>query len=914
MEQLTFKDKIQLLAMNENKLRLKKDESELHNDKKNQKDNIDIQEDNKKNENILSNINNIPNKNGSKDAVPEKFSQNNEKLNKKQQNQIKNNKNISDTNLKNQKVSTNLNKENNNKIFENKGKINTESIEKQTEKKDNNGSHEKEINKNSNSSKNGDSENIQYVSKEIPLISEFSKFNQKRNDDYSNILENNPESLFDSITPETVSKWLEILEIKTKKPITIISEIYKIKDVANLKIIKNDIIRTRVRESVILPGFTEYLEFFIVYFCKINNIKYKQGLNEIIGPMVLLHYKVNLTLTEIYSLIQGFVNKFLTNYYHEIELYSLKSSMSLIKLLLRYHDPVLYNLLEDASISPEMYAMSMLMTTFAGKIQLDILYRLWNYLILSNDSLMMHYIVIGFLEVKKEIINQSEQSLIVVVISQLTINSIEELDEIYSIAQKLRTKTPYSFRILANMLQIFKENSTELEKMYETIKPENFIAMPIFPSEIFYITYHNFMRCPDEECITTKENIDSLFNPDSTSKIYNCEHCDMKVEKDIQYVLLDLRILEYDTFENLKEKTGFLPNMIMLEQKELKKNDFHEQITQRFSCDKGNYHFVFLTSKTDYFKDFEANFYSEQDASKKNQFNTLFSIQGKVEKELNQKMVNSISVKEKYKLKEYDNLKKTIETLLKNNFPYISYVYGGFIAVHEQSFKYEISLLNHDPKCNLCKEMRRRDSLTVLQKISNFFHRRNDEEQNLKMERNTVNELITPLKLEPEKNKEDSKHSPRITSRLPSGVSEQRINMKEITNIICNTEFNSYFCLLKQHKGISYNENIQIMVMIKNDEIEIYKFDKDNKKKNDLELMKIESLNLKSILCINFKKTAKSIVYLTYYIIVNKKNKYFNKVEETLIIDFMCDQDARKFIYAINQNKQMLKNNPNMEQ
>ena len=114
---------------------------------------------------------------------------------------------------------------NNNKIFENKGKINTESIEKQTEKKDNNGSHEKEINKNSNSSKNGDSENIQYVSKEIPLISEFSKFNQKRNDDYSNILENNPESLFDSITPETVSKWLEILEIKTKKPITIISKI-----------------------------------------------------------------------------------------------------------------------------------------------------------------------------------------------------------------------------------------------------------------------------------------------------------------------------------------------------------------------------------------------------------------------------------------------------------------------------------------------------------------------------------------------------------------------------------------------------------------------------------------------------------------------------------------------------------------
>lgn len=914
MEQLTFKDKIQLLSMNENKLRLKKDMQELHSDKENQKDRPDNQEENEKKENILSNINNIQYKNGSK--KPEKFYQNNEKINDKQQSQIKNNNDISKISLINQKTTINIDKENDNEKKENKKEINTEKVENISDKKESNNSEEKEINKNSNSPKKEYSDNIQYVSKDIPLISEFSKLNQKRNDDYSNILENKPELLFDLITPETVSKWLNILEIKTKKPITVISEIYKIKDVANLKIIKNDIIRTRVRESVILPSFAEYLEFFIIYFCKINNIKYKQGLNEIIGPMILLHYKVNLTLTEIYTLIQGFVNKFLTNYYHEIELYSLKSSMSLIKLLLRYHDPVLYNLLENASISPEMYAMSMLMTTFAGKVQLDILYRLWNYLILSNDSLMMHYIVIGFLEVKKELINQSEESLIVVVISQLTINSIEELDEIYSIALKLRTRTPYSFRILANMLQIFKENSTELEKMYETIKPDNFIAMPIFPSEIFYITYHNFMKCPDEECITTKENIDSLFNPDSSSKIYNCEHCDMKIEKDIQYVLLDLRILEYGTFENLKEKTGFLPNMIMLEQKELKKSDFHEQITKRFICDRGNYHFVFLTSKTDYFKDFEDNFYSEQGASKKNQFSSVFSAQGKVEKELNQKMVNSISLKEKYKLKEYDNLKKTIENLLKNNFPYISYVYGGFIAVHEQSFKYEISLLNHDPKCNLCKEMRRRDSLTVLQKISNFFHRKTDEEQNFKMERNTVNELASPspLKLSPEKNKEDTKFSPRLTSRPPSEISEQRINIKEITRIICNTEFNSYFCLLKQHKGISYNENIQIMVMIKNEEIEIYKFDKENKKENNLELIKIESLNLKSILSINLKKTAKSIVYLTYYIIVNKKNKYFNKVEETLIIDFMCDQDARKFIYAINQNKQMLKNNANFEQ
>ena len=93
--------------------------------------------------------------------------------------------------------------------------------------------------------------------------------------------------------------------------------------------------------------------------------------------------------------------------------------------------------------------------------------------------------------------------------------------------------------------------------------------------------------------------------------------------------------------------------------------------------------------------------------------------------------------------------------------------------------------------------------------------------------------------------------------------------------------------------------------MIKNDELEIYQFNKGND--NNMELMKIESINLKSILSITSKKMSKSVLYLNYYIAVSSKRK--SKVEETIIIDFLCDQDSRKFIYAINQNKQMLRRN-----
>ena len=63
--------------------------------------------------------------------------------------------------------------------------------------------------------------------------------------------------------------------------------------------------------------------------------------------------------------------------------------------------------------------------------------------------------------------------------------------------------------------------------------------------------------------------------------------------------------------------------------------------------------------------------------------------------------------------KDTDNLKKIISYLVSNGYPYVSYIYGGFEAIHdeimnsqgiESSIFSEISLLNHsDAKCALCK-------------------------------------------------------------------------------------------------------------------------------------------------------------------------------------------------------------------
>ncbi len=79
----------------------------------------------------------------------------------------------------------------------------------------------------------------------------------------------------------------------------------------------------------------------------------------------MLKSKLSIGLSRIFNLANFFIKKFLTNYYHEDEFFSLQSSMSLLNVLLKYHNSVIYNIFEFAIITPEMYATSWVLTLFA---------------------------------------------------------------------------------------------------------------------------------------------------------------------------------------------------------------------------------------------------------------------------------------------------------------------------------------------------------------------------------------------------------------------------------------------------------------------------------------------------------------------------------------------------------------------
>ena len=732
--------------------------------------------------------------------------------------------------------------------------------------------------------------NLHLNSEKSNLINKEISYKEKADIEYENLLKNNPDELFKAINEKTIENWKNVLYKKIKIIITEDCNILNSENSKeNYKVVSNDIPRTRFREKHLVNSFSSLLDYFISYYCVENNMVYKQGLNEIIAPFLLLKYKLpNIPFHVIYNLFSGYINTFATNYFYEKTFYSLKNSLCLLTLLLKYHAPILQNLFEKILISPEMYGTNLLLTTFCGKLKLHLLYHLMNKIIIEDDPLIIHYLIIAFLIYKKNIFFESDLTMVPVALTTIFIDSIEEIDKIFNEAIKLRENTPYSFRIFANMLEIFKFHCEEPKELYEKYKPDKLLTLPIFPCEIFYICFNGITKCPDSNCKNNSKNKNKIENEDenflNSTKIFkNCEFCDMEIKRDLNCILLDLRIFEN---EEQDEKEGFLPKIIRIEQKILKNKYFTDTLIQRFNDDKAKSHLIFMTSKTDFFNEFEDNFYIES-----SQENNFFNLQFKTDKEINKDLLNKMSLKERIKLKEYDNMKKLLLTLLENDFPYISFIYGGFEAIHEQISQYneDIYLLNHNKNCEICK-LKNQNTSWLSTQIKSF----------LKKSKSFIDGIEIMKDKDKEKEKKENKKSymRRISTQINtfqkrnSGKLKDKkyLNMDALSQLINNYENVVKYCTLIKYKDNEYNEkDNQGMLVIQKFYLLILKIYNNEKGEQ------IDKIMLTFIENAEIKKKN----YINIDFVDNEKKKF------SLNIKFGLEQDAKKFLYEINKAKKL---------
>ena len=710
---------------------------------------------------------------------------------------------------------------------------------------------------------------------------------------------------FDLISEELIEKWEKILKSNKLTKARTVAEDINFDDYNlaydSFQTILNDSKRTRVKERFNFTDFETVLQKMLVYFCKLNNIEYKQGLNEVLGPFLLLKVKIpKLKLSKIYNLFTLFIDYFFSNYYYEIELFSFRCSISLVNLLLKYHEPSLYSLFKENNISPEMYAINWLLTTYANKNSLEITYTLWDTMLEENDQLFMHFMVIAFLLHHKKKFIETDGSSIPVFFSKNQIGTKELLTEIVKSAREIRKNTPVSLRLLVKNLEIFKSRTTRVKDMYEKYCPEQILAMPVLAEELLsnVNSKKRNIPCLNEKCdnFFMKDEIKYINEEDKEKNLSTyCEICrNYNLKNNLKYIIIDLRNKSDSQIKDsiTNEGTFIFINNDILSQETLNKGNpgevLTEQINKLKSDSNENIHIVLMTNDTENYDEYEYNYQETQIESKKSKIlnilnTTINNIKKKIDEQMNKKEIKQEKYLQiKMQIKQYELIKSILNYLLENEYPYISYILGGYKSLHDMCIKYNIPIIKHKSNnCYLCTTKsldennidRKEPSYKIINKQRNY---------NINVMRRFSDSYKKRSDVSNEENKSDLKN--RIIEEIPV------IEMNEHLN---NKNNKIYHCLLIWHNMNDINEKVIVIFFEKS--INIYKM---NVKKEGIFFDLIEKIDFDNMKDVKRDKN----IFNLYYKINDKNND--------IKIDIFTDNDGDSFFKLMNN---ILENNKGNE-
>ncbi|CAK4166682.1 unnamed protein product [Aphanomyces euteiches] len=220
-------------------------------------------------------------------------------------------------------------------------------------------------------------------------------------------------------------------------------------DDSNQRVIRADAPRTRSKDfpSDSRETIERSLVQMLTFYCKSKNIRYKQGMNEVLAPFLLLRMaSPEWTDSIVYQCFYTFIDKFLTNVYSDREFRSLQCSMRLLRLLLQYHDPVLCAHLDQHDMTPELYVTPWFMTFFARNESPSVVFALWDTVLLNDDPCLLHFFALALLEDCRETVLAADVAEMPQVLAQLAITSVEHVERLTKLALERLAQTPSSFR------------------------------------------------------------------------------------------------------------------------------------------------------------------------------------------------------------------------------------------------------------------------------------------------------------------------------------------------------------------------------------------------------------------------------------------------------------------------------------
>ena len=213
----------------------------------------------------------------------------------------------------------------------------------------------------------------------------------------------------------------------------------------------------------------------------------------------------------------------------------------------------------------------------------------------------------------------------------------------------------------------------------------------------------------------TNQNNNDNINLKNNNELFNNE---------IDYCIFDLRIIN----KKKENQIGILPKLKLLENINLIKDNniedkIYEELLELRKKSNKPIHIMLLTNSTKYYSFFENKLYYNP-MGEKEKFKIKVGLSWQKQKIFNKSEMNKYIKNNKEVnldiIKEYDNFRKIINKLKNKNFPYVSFVYGGYYEIHYLSKILNLPLISHDSKlCYLCQKINNKKK-TILISEKNF--------------------------------------------------------------------------------------------------------------------------------------------------------------------------------------------------
>uniref|UniRef100_A0A671T8W6 TBC1 domain family member 23 n=1 Tax=Sinocyclocheilus anshuiensis TaxID=1608454 RepID=A0A671T8W6_9TELE len=208
------------------------------------------------------------------------------------------------------------------------------------------------------------------------------------------------------------------------------------------------------------------VESVITFYCKSRNVTFTPDLSwlHILKPQLGLQ----LSRKDLYNCFYAIMNKYIPR-----DCVAKGRPFHLFRLLLQYHEPELCSFLDTKKITPDFYAINWLGSLFSSSCLPEVSQALWDVYLQQTDPFLIFFLMLIILVNAKDGIfiheGESKEEIISKLKHSPEFLDVEDLEDLFSLAQYYNSKTPLSLRkenhnLFGSSLVALKEEDMDLSQ------------------------------------------------------------------------------------------------------------------------------------------------------------------------------------------------------------------------------------------------------------------------------------------------------------------------------------------------------------------------------------------------------------------------------------------------------------------